>query len=155
MYLIHFLGKAIEVMNGIVLLNDIDSGNVGLPMPRNHQNWIGLVGKPLLFPWLQEMSRRQRLVYGQRRGPMRYEERVHQSHPRLWWIIKYNIKQFMDLRFFGSWQQKIQKRGSTERLVGFFNLLEYANMVWCLVVVNGFLWLLSFTSPDVLRFTFM
>lgn len=37
-YIIHLFGEAIEIVDGVVSLNDVDRGKIGIPVSRNHQN---------------------------------------------------------------------------------------------------------------------
>lgn len=38
MYLVHLLREVVKIIDDIVLLNDVDGGNVCLPVARYHEN---------------------------------------------------------------------------------------------------------------------
>lgn len=76
-HLVHALGEAVEVVDGVVDAGDGgDGGDGGVPVARNDENGPGN-RVPLLLPRLQEVAGRDAVVDAQRRRSMRYEEGVH------------------------------------------------------------------------------
>jgi hypothetical protein len=55
-YLIHGFGEAIEVINGVIAINNINSWFFGIPMARNNKNGFRSFFENLL-PCLQEFPR--------------------------------------------------------------------------------------------------
>ena len=80
MYLVHLVGEAVEVVDGVVgPVDDVDGGGVGLPVAGDDEDGARRLrpGETGGHPRLEEVARRQRVVDGERGRAVGDEERVH------------------------------------------------------------------------------
>lgn len=48
--LVHAVGEAVEVVDGVVTVNDVDGGDGGLPVAGDDEDGIGAGGEDLVLP---------------------------------------------------------------------------------------------------------
>lgn len=71
------MGEAVEVVDGVVTVNDVDGGDGGLPVAGDDEDGIGAGGEDLVLPWLEEVAGGEGVVDGEGGGAVGNEEGVH------------------------------------------------------------------------------